>query len=692
MPAFVSSTTAAGTLRRSSHVDDNGIRMKSLPRLLAAAAFAAFTLSSLGAARAEPPAAVPAADADFLAAKAMFDRGEARKLDAIATRLSGHPLAIYVDYWRMWLKLPAASQDEVRAFLARAAGTPLADMLRIEWLRTVGRRGQWDAFGADYAEASGGDTELACLAVQYRRQREGDDALAAARPLWFTGQSTPDACEPLFAALVARGDLGVADRLARLRLATEAGNTRLAQAIAADLPPDERITVRDFAAVDRDPARALARGEFRWKYASGHTLALYALERAARSDAVGARSAWLKVRARLSDADRLYGNARIAYHAARQLVPQANDWYREASGAPLSDAAHAWRARAALRASAWNDVVQAIDAMPPKLALDATWRYWKARAYAVSGQADDATLLFAGLADEPTFYGLLAAEALGKREPAPTVAPGRPAEAALAAFGARSDVARAVKLAELGLRPEAQREWLAIVRGRADDELLVAAEYARRRGLYDRAINTAERTSASHDFALRYLTPYREHFDAAAREQSVDAALLFGIARQESRFAQDIVSSAGAVGLMQLMPPTARWVAKQLGRSDYNGANIGDPHINTQFGAFYFKYWLDRLDGSAALAAAAYNAGPNRARAWRVGAPVEGAVWVETIPFNETRDYVKKVLANSVFYARELKQPHVPLSRLLGVVSARDGNGGNGSAANGGGGSGASGS
>jgi soluble lytic murein transglycosylase len=235
-------------------------------------------------------------------------------------------------------------------------------------------------------------------------------------------------------------------------------------------------------------------------------------------------------------------------------------------------------------------------------------------------------------------------------------------------------VRRAVKLAQLDMRPESQREWLYVVRGLPDEALLVAAEYARREGLYDRAINTAERTSTRHDFGLRYLMPFGPQFATAAQEHAVDAALLFGIARQESRFVADIVSSAGAVGLMQLMPPTAQWVAKQLKRSDFRPSQISDVAINTEFGAYYFRYWYDRLERLPALAAAAYNAGPGRAQAWRVGAPLEGAVWVETIPFNETRDYVKKVLANAMIYARALDQTFVPLTARLGTVPPR-GNG-----------------
>jgi soluble lytic murein transglycosylase len=568
------------------------------------------------------------------------------------------------------------SDEEVRGFLQRYAGSPLAERLKVEWLKSLGKRGQWSTFGSEYVAGSGDDVELTCFGLQFRRQKEPDAALAAAKPLWFTGSGTPEACQPLFEALLGRGEITVDDRRTRFRLAVENGNLRLAEALGPDLPAHDRVTLREMAHVERDPARSLLKGEFRWKERGGQELALYALERAARTDAAGVRAAWEKQRSRLAPADRAYGNARLAYYAARQLLPQANEWYREAEGATLSDAQHAWRVRAALRAQAWDDVLKAIDAMPATLADDAAWRYWKARALAATGKEADAAALYATLATGHQYYALLAAEALGKgagKMQEPRSMPGQPVTPdAMAAFGKRPEVRRAVKLAELDMRTESQREWYYAVRSLDDDHLLVAAEYARRLNLYDRAINTAERTNARHDFQLRYLTPYREQFAAAARDQSVDEALLFGLARQESRFNAAIVSSAGAVGLMQLMPATARWVAKQLGRSDYAAGDIGDVKLNTQFGAFYFRYWLERLERLPALAAAAYNAGPRRAQAWRAAAPLEGAIWVETIPFNETRDYVKKVLANAVFYARELDQPYVPLTARLGVIPPRD--------------------
>jgi soluble lytic murein transglycosylase len=267
-------------------------------------------------------------------------------------------------------------------------------------------------------------------------------------------------------------------------------------------------------AVERDPARALAKDDFAVKTRGGRELLLYALERAARSDAPGIRGAWEKQRERLPVDDRLYGNARFAYHAARQLHPRANDWYREAVGAPLNDAQHAWRVRAALRAGAWSDVDAAIAAMPESQAQEPAWRYWKARALVAKGRAAEAKAIYEGLAGEFHFYGLLAAEALGQRIE-PVSDPARPSAAELALFGAEPGIRRAVKLAQLEMRAESQREWLYVVRGRNDDGLLLAADYARRAGLYDRAINTADRTKERHDFGLRYMMPFREHFAAA---------------------------------------------------------------------------------------------------------------------------------------------------------------------------------
>jgi len=607
-------------------------------------------------------------DADFAAARDAYRAGDSARLERIVPRLKGHLLEPYALYWQLKLKLDEADAEIVREFLERYADLPVSERLRNDWLKSLAKRGAWTLFAAEYPKHGPEDAELACYAAQFRSQA-GEDAAADVRRFWFSGQELPEACQPVFAALRARGALTSRDVWARFRIAHEAGNFRLATRIAAELPLIERPLPRDLERIDKSARVALAKPDFRFSSTTGRELALYALDRVAAVDALAAHEAWSGWRSRMPEADRLYGNLLIAYHAARQLVPQANAWYREAEGALSNEAQRAWRVRAALRVGAWADVAAAIDAMPSAEAQDAAWRYWKARALAAAGQNEDATRLFGGLATEHHFYGFLAAEALGASV-MPLSEPLPPDPAALAAFGARDAVKRVLTLSALDLRPEAQREWVSVVRGLDDNGLLLAASFAQRNALYDRSINTADRTQRRHDFALRYPTPYQLEIEAAARQNSLDPAMVYGLIRQESRFVSNIVSTAGAVGLMQLMPQTARWVARRTGYES-STPTLEDPELNIELGARYLRYVLDKLDGLPVLAAAAYNAGPGRAQAWRGQVPLEGAIYVETIPFNETRDYAKKVLANAMFYQAQLGLRYVPLKDRLGVVAPR---------------------
>jgi len=607
-------------------------------------------------------------DSDFVVARDAFKAGDAARLERVAPLLKGHLLEQYVLYWQLRLRLDDADPERVRAFLARYEGTPLADKLRGEWLKALGRREQWALFAAEYPKRAGDDPELDCFAIQWKRARDGDAVLGEARRYWASGQDQPESCQALFAAMIKSGQLTPADLWLRFRLAHEAGNARLVARIAADLPASERPAPRDLERAERNALQVLTKAEFRPASVMGRELTLYALDRAARADAAAAHEAWAKLRERFPVDDRNYGNLLVAHQAARQHNPAANAWYREAEGAPRSAEQRAWQVRAALRARAWPDVARAIDAMPQDQSQESTWRYWKARALVEAGQVEDATRLYASLATEQHFYGLLAAEALGASI-MPISEPLTPDPAVITAFSARDDVKRVAKLTALDLRPDAIREWSYVVRGQGDDGLLLAAEAARRYGLYDRSINSADRTVRRHDFALRYQTPYRTEISDASREANLDPALVFGLTRQESRFIADIASSAGAIGLMQLMPPTAKWVARQTGRADFAPRHLDNPALNAQLGTYYLRHVLDRLDGLPVLATAAYNAGPGRAQLWRGAVPLEGAIYAETIPFNETRDYVKKVLANAMYYQAQLGLPYVALKERLGVVT-----------------------
>ncbi len=221
------------------------------------------------------------------------------------------------------------------------------------------------------------------------------------------------------------------------------------------------------------------------------------------------------------------------------------------------------------------------------------------------------------------------------------------------------------------MRTEAVKEWNWTLRGMEDRELLAAADLAKRNQIWDRAINTADRTKNEHDYTLRFLSPYGEQVRPAAQNQSLDDAWVYGLMRQESRFITSAKSNVGASGLMQLMPATAKWVAKKIGIKNYDHARVNDTETNVLLGTSYMRMVMENLDNHPVLASAAYNAGPGRAKKWRADRPLEGAIYAETIPFSETRDYVKKVMSNSVYYSVLFTGQPDSLKTRLGVVASR---------------------
>jgi soluble lytic murein transglycosylase len=315
-------------------------------------------------------------------------------------------------------------------------------------------------------------------------------------------------------------------------------------------------------------------------------------------------------------------------------------------------------------------VLAAIDAMSAKESQEPAWRYWKARALKAQGRGSESQILLAPLAGEFSFYGQLAAEELGVRSRAPEPAY-KPSGDEVRTIGKLPGLQRALAFYRLNLRFEGNREWNWAIRELDDRQLLAAAEFARRNEIYDRAINTAERTRELHDFAMRYPAPYRDVMKDYVDQLQLDEAWVYGLIRQESRFIANIKSSAGATGLMQLMPATARWVARKVGLKDYRLTQTSNVDININLGTWYLRHVLDTLDNYPVLASAAYNAGPGRARAWRADAPMEAAIYTETIPFNETRDYVKKVMSNATYYGQQFGQSLLSLKERIGVILPR---------------------
>ncbi|MGH8670727.1 MAG: transglycosylase SLT domain-containing protein [Burkholderiales bacterium] len=608
-------------------------------------------------------------DKDFVAARSAYQKGDAGRLNAALQRLEGSLLEPYAIYWQIKLNLTKAAPEEINAFLARYGDGPLADRLRSDWLKQEALRGHWVPFATEFAKLVEIDTELRCYSWRWRPDGKETALSPEVRALWFTGNALPASCDPLFEAMLRNATLSEEDVWARIRLALEAGQISVATRVAQYLPQSDADFANKLNAASDNPQRYLGKAELRNRWE--REAALFAVYRIARSQPHVAERHWRALSNAFSESDQRYLWGQLAYCAARLHDPVTLHWYANASGATLNDAQLAWKARIALREHAWPEVVDAVDAMSHEEHDRSVWRYWKARAYIALAMRKEANALLAPLSTEPGFYGQLAGEELGTvmGNPSASYKAGREDIDAIAAL---PGIRRALALYRLDMRVDANREWRWATQRFTDPQLLAAAELARQQGWNDRAINTALQTSRLHDFDLRFMAPHRDIVQNYANHYRLDEAWVYGLIRQESRFAASARSSAGAAGLMQLMPATARWVAKHIGFKDYRSALIDELETNIALGTYYLRYMLDKLDGLPVLATAAYNAGPQRARKWQDARTIEGAVYVESIPFKETREYVQKVMSNVMYYAERFGQQPQSLKSRLGTVTARD--------------------
>lgn len=625
------------------------------------------------------------------AREAWRKRDGARLAAAKAAALAAqHPLASWVDYWELNNRLAEARQDELDAFYARWPGTYVEDRLRNDWLLELGHRRDWANFAREYPRfRMNDDREVSCYALIVDHLA-GRDVTAAARAAWLNQRDADEAC-PLMAATLYEARRLTADDAWRVaRQAVEFNRPKVARFAAGLVGGKAATAIGD---VLEQPARYLARQSGTPTRADAELATLALMRMAASEPDVAGGQLAQRWQVALPHDLAAVAWASVAKQAAFKLQPDAVGYYQLAwkfahqrGHAPVSwtDDTLAWGVRAALRAAPaeerWPLVRRMIDAMSPSAQRDNGWAYWKARALqatAAEGAEGDAARaqsreLLASLSGQLDFYGLLATEDLGQvlvlpPKPAPLSEPER--DGALAHPG----LTRSLQLIALGLRNEGVREWNFSLRGMNDRELLAAAQVACNREVWDRCINTSERTRIEVDIDQRFPMPFRDALLAKAQELGVDPAYVYGLIRQESRFVTDARSHVGASGLMQVMPATARWTAQKLGIR-YTPDLITHRDTNLHLGTGYLKLVLDDFQGSQPLAAAAYNAGPNRSRRWREGPPLEPAVWAENVPFGETRDYVKKVLSNAVMYATLMNQgrPASLRARLGPSIGPRD--------------------
>ncbi|MBK6865358.1 MAG: transglycosylase SLT domain-containing protein [Ideonella sp.] len=640
-----------------------------------------------------PPVLAQSGDQTILEAREALRKKDRNRLAAAraAAQADRHPLAQWVDYWELNNRLGSAQQDEIDAFYARWSGTYVEDRLRNDWLLELGHRRDWKNFAADYPRfRMNDDREVSCYAL-LTEHLAGKDVREAARDAWAAQRDADEGCALMASTLFEARQFVAADVWRKARIAADANRPRAVRQAVGLLPRADASGLD--AALDQ-PTRYLVRTA--GLHGRNHPeMATLALIRVAANDPDVAAGLLVSRWERDLPADlAAWAWAAAGRQAALKLSSEAPKYFQRAaqlalkSGKTGIDWPHemlAWKARASLRNTGtprWPQVLQAISAMSPAEQRDPSWVYWRARALQAIADGTDtpegeaqkaqAKELMASIAGQLHFYGTLAAEDLGLKVALPP-RPAGPSAAERDAAARNPGLARALLLIAIGLRNEGVREWNFTLRGMNDRELLAAAQLACDVEVWDRCINTSDRTRGEIDIVQRFPTPFLKDVLSRTQDIGLDPAYVYGLIRQESRFVMDARSGVGASGLMQVMPATAKWTAKKIGM-DYSPDLLTDRDANIRLGTAYLKLVLDDFAGSQPLAAAAYNAGPGRSRRWREGPVLEAAIWAENIPFNETRDYVKKVLSNATFYAALLGNGEVPSlkSRLGRPVGPRE--------------------
>ena len=614
-----------------------------------------------------------------------YKQRDRRAMSALLPQLNGHTLEPWAAYWELSSRLTDASAEDIQTFFQRYNGTYAEDRLRADWLMQLGRNKNWETINREFPLYRMADERsVRCYGLQARYNTANPAVVQLAQDIqdnWLALRDADSACAGAAEQLIKDKKLSPQTAWLRARIGMDNDRLRVTLQALEILNPE---WADSFSTIYQNPAKYLddKLTALRPKTKEIVTLALIRL---AYTDYQAAATEMNKLRwkTQLTHEERSWVWGAIGKRAAQKLDDDAHQLFTNGAYEHMHEDQLVWAARAALRASQWAQVQKAIAAMPLALREDPTWIYWQARAVLAQKPTEsartDAMLKLQNIAGTKGFYEQLALEETGQRistpeRPAPLTAPEK--EAAKRNTG----LTRALYAIKLGLRSEGVREWnyttnLHTPGGMDDRSLLAAADLACRNAIWDRCINTSERTKSVIDVEQRFPTPFKTEVQAHTQRINLDPAYVYGLIRQESRFITDARSSVGASGLMQVMPATAKWTAKKIGLTDFQPHQITDHVTNITIGTGYLKLVLDSFNGSTPMAAAAYNAGPNRPRIWRgqSGDPVlEGAIWAENIPFSETRDYVKKVLSNTTNYAALLTGKPQSLKARLGTVGPKD--------------------
>lgn len=606
---------------------------------------------------------------DYAAARRALDQKQLQAYRQLLPKLSNYPLLPYLEYDEVNRRLASFPVKDVTAFLTKYPDSLLADRLSRGWLKTLASHGRWQLYNDFYSAGFNRDPELACHSL-YARLKTGDEtALDEVAELWNIGKSQHKACDPVFAAWSAAGRQ--TQRLIEVRhmKALAGGNRALANYLARQLNPQNQPLAKLLQEVDENPRILARKSRFAAQTPRMREILLYGLQKLSRQDAMQALTLWQGYDAQqmFTDEERLD----IRYYLASRLMRQRHPDQAEQLLASISEITRVdlveWLIRDALRKQDWEKSFEWLSRLPEESLATERWSYWQARIMEelkireMNGRtpAD----LYAQVAATRSFYGFLSADKLGF-EYGLVDKPMAISEDIMRRVENAPGVQRAREFYVVGDMLAANREWYHTLRQMTQEEKVAAGRIANVWGWHRHGIQAMIEAQHWDDLKVRFPIAYQEHIDKAASATSINPLLLYSIARQESSFMVDARSPVGATGLMQLMPATAKQTAQRAGMT-FTPQDLLKPDKNIALGSRYLNQLLQQFNGNRILAAAAYNAGPSRVKQWlskdEMKLPYD--VWIETIPFQETRGYVQNVLSFSVIYAYRTGQKQPVITR-----------------------------
>lgn len=595
----------------------------------------------------------------YTQAKADLAKGKPAFFLSNKKNLESYPLYTYLAYDELSLRLKTATDREIESYIASNQDLPQIRWMQMRWLKQLAAKKDWATFAKYYSEKLN-FVELDCLNGQrLLNDKQTDEAYALARKLWLTGQSQPNTCDPLFNAWVAAGKQTQEDRWQRFELAVEGNNFRLASFLLPSLGK-QSAQAQSMLQVAQNPNLLAQSQNYRGTDAQSAQIIALGLRKLARKDNEQALKllAHYEKQVKFSEQDKLGIAKQIGLPLAKRFDPRALPIMQNYDAQFMDDSVSEWKVRLLLRQGQWQVAHQTINQFPETLASSNRWQYWQVRTQQLINPGDKKIKQqFASVANQRDFYGFMSADQVEQpyyllNQPK-TLAP-----QVIDKVRNLPGIKRALEFAARNEIPEARREWYFVSQHISRNELIAQAKIAYEMQWYFPAIVNISTAKYWDDLDIRFPIAYQNEFRENAKQRGLLTSWVFAITRQESGFMIDAKSHAGAMGLMQVMPATAKETARRYGITLSHPQKALEPEVNIQIGTAYLSQVSDMFKGNRILASAAYNAGPGRVRQWLKGADhLPYDVWVESIPFDETRQYVQNVLTYSVIYSDKLKVP-----------------------------------